>query len=364
MFKFHSIVEESVTIFDTTDQLVLHGKISFESAGEEVQFNVVLRLSEELVDLGATLPEAMHRFQGCEAFPFAIHVPVTDAVLEARAIHGSVHVWDLDRDEEIDEIVVAVSQIEPLNTIFCDSPWVADHGGSSFVLAGVQLTHGRHPTLKAYPGFPRSAKLVRFGSSPSSALPQLKTLADYLQEYGSLGSDAILIEELKLRLHQTKGGPRAAYPYTGAELNAYFLAQGLKRGVHVVGGVPRDLYATVPTHYTPQQIRHYQETLKQSFELVGIPVPRMQFLDESTAGGIGTIRRFWKKSTLMQPGSFSQTVKAFFGTSRSILGQPVPTFRWSPCGSRTGTTAYLPTLSWRPLWGCPSEAWVLRAWSC
>src|SRR5262249_8650878 len=159
-------------------------------------------------------------------------------------------------------------------------------------LAVVQLTNGQYPTLQALKGFPTPARLVVVGEPLSSGLPQIKTWAEYELECPELRPTDTVVEELKLRIHDTKSGPSAADPYTGAELNAYFLSRVLARGVEEVGGVPQELYATVPTFYTPQLVEHYRGILRQAFELAAIPVPTIRILDESTAGGIGTKQEF------------------------------------------------------------------------
>ncbi|MBY0456786.1 MAG: hypothetical protein K2V38_05580 [Gemmataceae bacterium] len=293
MFGFRPIYIPRVRVFGKADLPPLSGVITFDDGGTGEVVSTRLRLSPELSEFGARLSEETHRFQGNEAFPFEIRIPFAEPIRDALAVHGAVELWEVEQNEQLlGEVPVEVAEIELLNTVLCDTPWVLDHGGWTTMLAGVQLTHGQHPTLQAQNGFPTPARLVVVGEPLPSGLPQINTWAEYERDFDELRSTDAVVEELKLRIHDTKSGPSAAYPYTGAELNAIFLSRVFVGGVEVVEGVPRELYATVPTFYTPQQVGHFRDVLRQAFELCGIPVPDVKILDESTAGGIGTLQEF------------------------------------------------------------------------
>src|SRR5262249_39251720 len=241
----------------------LIGRVDFDdrgivtAEGERPVFNVSLRLEGDLERLQATLSETTHRFEGSQTFRFEILVPYSEEVAAARSIDGEVVLWDIDRDTELERIPVRVPRIVFLNQRQGDNRWVIDLGGQSTMIGGEQIGPGGVPVILPYREMPVPSQVVLAGGQPGS-VPRLEFPTSNSGEEAATG---VVISGLKTILNRTESGPAEAYPYTGVELNIFYLGQVFKRALQEAKALPRHLCVTVPAGYNPEEVDHYKSVL-------------------------------------------------------------------------------------------------------
>jgi hypothetical protein len=292
MFTIHPIFVKELYYFGLPNLPPLPGRVDFDDRGivsadnQRPLFNVAFRLEGDLERWQATLSEVTHRFERSQTFRFEIRVPYSDEVAAAKAINGAVVLWDIDRDSELERIPVHVPRVVFLNQREVNNRWVLDHGGKSTMIGGQQTGPGGVPVFLPYPGMPLPAQVVLVGTEPGS-VPRLEFPTS---DDGADLAATLVINGLKMMLDQADAGPADAYPYTGVELNTFYLGQVFKRALLEAGGLPRDLCVTVPAGYNPEEVDHYKGVLGRAAACIGMPVPRIEVADEGTAGLVGVLQ--------------------------------------------------------------------------